>query len=170
MNSESEDQTPPELRLAAENAADNLLPSKSKILYEKAFYNFKKWSEENKTNLISENILLAYFINLSKKYAPSTCWQQYSFLRSTILIYKKINIAEYNKLIAFLKRNSNNYKPKQSKTLSNENLREFLENAPDETHLVIKVRFYLLFNKYFTNILIKIHHLFIFLNIIYVYR
>jgi hypothetical protein len=58
--------TPPELREVAEGTLSNLLPTKSREVYEKEFANFEAWCRENKVQSISENVLIAYFDMQSK--------------------------------------------------------------------------------------------------------
>ena len=57
---------PPELRVLAENVAQDLLPSKSKKYYEAAYEKFVEW-EKNKA-IISENCRLVYFKAMAKKF------------------------------------------------------------------------------------------------------
>ncbi|KAJ8979013.1 hypothetical protein NQ317_012708, partial [Molorchus minor] len=55
-NSESE-----EIVEAANIAISNLLPTKSRSLYDIAYNRFKKWCAEKNVHVYSENVLLAYF-------------------------------------------------------------------------------------------------------------
>lgn len=72
--------TPPEIRQAVAEATKNLIPSKSKALYDSTYSNFTSWKERKKGNT-SEKVLLAYFHELSKKYKPSSVWSFYSMLK-----------------------------------------------------------------------------------------
>lgn len=63
----------------------------------------------------------------------------YSMVKSTVQINENVDISEYKKLIAFLKRQNDNYEPKKSKILTMENVLTFLNTAPDETFLLLKV-------------------------------
>lgn len=60
-------------------------------------------------------------------------------LKSTIMLNENIDIGQYKKVIAFLKRKNDNYQPKKSNTLTAENVKNFLENAPDDIFLLLKV-------------------------------
>lgn len=60
-------------------------------------------------------------------------------LKSTIQVNENIDISQHKKLIAFLKRQNDTYLPKKSKVLTIENVTKFLNDAPDETFLLIKV-------------------------------
>lgn len=139
-SSSSDEDTPPHLRDKALNAAQNLLPKTSDKRYNLTFENFNKWREANKADKISENVMLAYFNELSEKLKPSTIWSKYSMLKSTININCNIDIGTYKKLTAFVKRQSDGFKSKKSKVLSAENIDSFLKEAPDVTYLATKVR------------------------------
>lgn len=92
------------------------------------------WCEEKKVeNCLTEQVLLAYFENLSKKYKSSSLWAYYS-----MIMKKNLDISKYIQLIAFLKRKSDGYKPKKSKVLTRDDVTKFLHEADDE-YLLIKV-------------------------------
>lgn len=135
--------TPPEIRALAQTAVENLLPPKSRDRYETCYKNFNRWKEENSIsmNSLSENVLLAYFQYLSESLQPSSLWTRYSMLKSTINVNDNINISTYSKLIAFIKRQSDGFKSKKSKTLSSGNIQKFLNEAPDDDFLAIKVSY-----------------------------
>ena len=52
---------PENIRLEAELATANLLPSKSKTVYDKEYSSFNTWKRENLVSGNSEDVLLAYF-------------------------------------------------------------------------------------------------------------
>lgn len=78
---------------------NNLLPEKSKKIYEKEYKNFETWCIQSGVTKYTENVLLAYFFTISKNKKASTLWSSYSMLKSCILIK---NISSFLKLIAFL--------------------------------------------------------------------
>lgn len=86
---------PSDIRAEASEAISKLLPSKSRLAYEKEYKNFQKW--KNVKNIkgqgSTENVLLAYFSEKSKKMQPSSLWSYYSMLKSTILVNENINIS-----------------------------------------------------------------------------
>ncbi|KAJ8968622.1 hypothetical protein NQ317_005854 [Molorchus minor] len=61
---------------AANIAISNLLPTKSRSLYDIAYNRFKKWCAEKNVQVYSENVLLAYFSENAKNYKSSTLWAQ----------------------------------------------------------------------------------------------
>ncbi|KAJ3655680.1 hypothetical protein Zmor_014801 [Zophobas morio] len=142
MSSDSDELmcTPPEIIEKAKTAIENLLPKKSRDRYETVYHKFIEWKLKNKVNSLSENVMLAYFEELSTTMKPSSLWAIYSMLRATINIkHDKINIATYPKLIALLKRKADGFKSKKSKTLTSKNINDFLQNAPDTQYLFMKV-------------------------------
>lgn len=143
MSSSSEEcdvnATPPDIIQAAKTINENLLPEKSKERYLSAYDQFTKWRNEKKTSSFSENVLLAYFGELANKYKPSSLWSTYSMLKTTLQSKDCINIKEYAKLSAFLKRQSDGYVCKKSKVLTGDNVEKFINEAPDEKYLATKV-------------------------------
>ncbi|KAK4885302.1 hypothetical protein RN001_001573 [Aquatica leii] len=59
-------------------------------------------------------------------------------LQATLNIKHNINIKNYSKLIAFLKRKNDGHVPKKSKTLEIEQVEKFIREAPDEDYLLMK--------------------------------
>lgn len=131
--------TPPELRRSAEEAANDLLPAKSKKVYEATYNGFVEWKKGHKTSSSSETVLLAYFNELSRKYKPTSLWSTYSMLKSTMKIKEKIDISRYAQLTALLKQKSVGFKSKKSKVLRSEEINKFLTEAPDAVYLATKV-------------------------------
>lgn len=141
MESDSEFEcTPPEIKEKATSVSLNLLPETSRYRYETTYQKFQEWKARNNVKSSSENVLLVYFEELSRKYKASTLWSIFSMLKATIKIKHNINITDYMKLQSFLKRKSEKYTPKKSKILTEEDFSKFLNTAPDQQYLLIKVR------------------------------
>ncbi|KAJ8966509.1 hypothetical protein NQ314_003485 [Rhamnusium bicolor] len=70
-------QLPENILNASNEALKSLIPEKSKDRNEKAYNAFKQWQGGNHIEVINENVLLAYFQQLSKKHSPSTLWVYY---------------------------------------------------------------------------------------------
>src|SRR3978361_232085 len=99
MSSDSElELTPPNITEAAKITSLGLLPEKSKKKYESSYKRFLEWKQHQNAVSFSENVLLAYFGEVSKQFRPTTLWSQYSMLRTTININNNIDIASYQKL------------------------------------------------------------------------
>ena len=141
-SSDSEDETyettPPELRDAAKEVARDVLPTKSRSKYEDAYKNFIEWQKINKA-ITSENCLLVYFKKLMERYKPSTVWSLYSMVKSSIKLNENIDISVDHKLSATLKNNAIRYECKKSKLFTGEQIKIFLNEAPDFVHLANKV-------------------------------
>ncbi|XP_036141434.1 uncharacterized protein LOC105833640 isoform X3 [Monomorium pharaonis] len=123
----------------AEKTTENLLPSKSKDKYLTTYNKFMNWKAKKKFESLSENIMLTYFMELSNTHVSSTLWTIYSMLRSTLSINNNINISYYKKVRAFLKKQAIGFQTKKSKVLTIEQIKKFLDKAPDRTYLVTKV-------------------------------
>lgn len=133
--------TPPEIRKIAQTSTMNLLPEKSNKLYTQVYEAFMEWRQSNNVSSFSENVLLAYFTKLSEKYKSSTLWKTYSMLKSTLNVNNEINIENYPKLRAYLKRKGEGYQAKKSKTFSAEEINKFITESPDNVYLGTKVTF-----------------------------
>lgn len=131
---------PAEIEEAANKATFELLPSKSKQQYEFSYDRFLKWCDQKNVSgkEASEKVLLAYFEEKSKIWKSSTLWSNYSMLKAMMNINNQ-DISKYYKLVAFLKRKGEGYRPKKSKILSSEQIDKFLAEAPDEIYLMQKV-------------------------------
>lgn len=118
----------------------SLLPAKSGNKYLAAFSAFMEFRKRKKIESFSENVVLDYFKELSEKYKASSLWSIFSMLRCTLNIHQNIDIISYEKLQAFLKRQSDGYSAKKSKVFTRENVEKFLTEAPDYEFLATKVK------------------------------
>ncbi|XP_031355976.1 uncharacterized protein LOC116180226 isoform X2 [Photinus pyralis] len=69
----------------------------------------------------------------------STMWSQYSMIKALLNLKHGLDISKYMKLRAYLKKQNEGYTPKKSKVFTKEQFEDFLNNAPDEQYLGIKV-------------------------------
>lgn len=124
----------------AEKARGETVPEKSKKIYNSTYDKYLKWRmDQGIEHSRDEDTLLAYFHMLSEKYVPSSLWSTYSMLRRMINNKEKFDIEKYSELMAFIKRKNDGYESKKSKTLTRENIHDFIRNAPDEIYLAQKV-------------------------------
>lgn len=142
-DSDSIQLTPENIRADAKNVIDNILPAKSREQYVKAYRNFIEWRNARGAKHFSESVFLAYFQYLGKTKKPSTLWSIFSMLKSTVSCNNDVKLDTYSKLIAYLKRMSDGYKPKKSKVFTVKNVEKFLNEAPDEVFLAVKVSNYI---------------------------
>lgn len=137
--------TPPELKQIAQNIASDILPEKSKIRYEVQYKKFKEWCVQKSVKVPNENVLLVYFNELIEREVKSL-WSIYSMLKSCLILHENIDISKYAKLISYLKRKTANHIPKKSKILEEAHINTFIEQAPDEEFLLMKVSTYIVTN------------------------
>lgn len=131
--------TPQHLIDKAATATLNLLPEKSKSKYLNVYDKFVAWKESQGATSWSEEVLLSYFVDQAEKYAPSTLWANYSMLKSTICGKYNIDIGQYLRLQAFLKKQSVGFRSKKSKVFSPQEINKFIREAPDGNFLLEKV-------------------------------
>ena len=106
MKEEDEFDSPPAAIIeAVEHATLDILPEKSRRLYMSNYTKFKDWCMSNGVR-INEDTVLAYFYEKSKRIKPSSLWSEYSMVKSTLLINDNVDISKFEKLKAFLKRQS----------------------------------------------------------------
>lgn len=129
-----------ERREAAEKSSECLLSEKSKSTYEKTYEAYRDWCVTKGVEIAnSEKVVLEYFGELVQGKKASTLWAIYSMLRATLNLKHNIDISKFNKLRAFLKKQSVGYTAKKSSVLSIENIDRFLNNAPSD-YLLQKVK------------------------------
>ncbi|XP_045473469.1 uncharacterized protein LOC123679936 isoform X1 [Harmonia axyridis] len=131
--------TPPNLTDAANSVISNLSPEKSRRKYENAYQQFKEWCEANEARKISENVLLAYFAENSKKLKSSTVWAIYSMLKAKLNVKENVDFEKFTKLVPYLKKLSVGNHPKKSKGLTREEVDQFIRKSDDETYLLVKI-------------------------------
>jgi hypothetical protein len=99
-----------------------------------------QWRSEKKIKSFSESTFLAYFNELATNHRPSSLWATYSMLRSMIDIKHNINTYilsfEFN---CFSKAKNKGYTSKKPQVLSPEHINQFLQEAPDNKFLAVKV-------------------------------
>ncbi|KAB0804676.1 hypothetical protein PPYR_01646 [Photinus pyralis] len=70
--------TPPDVAETAKKVTLELLPSKSRKIYEKRYDEFIKWCNSNRINKYSENVLLTYFSKQAETYKAPSLWSLFS--------------------------------------------------------------------------------------------
>lgn len=82
----------------------------------------------------------------SKKKTSSTILhytQHMRMLKSCLSIYKNVDMSQYTKLLALLKRLSGAMNHKQSNITEGEDINRFIQQVDDQIYLAIKVRFFM---------------------------
>lgn len=136
---------PLEVKKEAQAACYKLLPKKSKDNYDKEFRHFEEWRKQQSITGINEEVMLAYFHIYRRKIAPSSLWTKYSMLRSTLKVYMNSDISKYGKLISYLKSEARTHKSKKAKILERLHIEKFLNEAPNNKYLMMKVLFIFLY-------------------------
>lgn len=116
---------------AAESAAFETLPALSKERYLKAYDAFEAWKKFNNVQGCSEQIMMAYFYEMSKIKKPTTLWATYSMLKSTIKVKENLDVSKFYQSSAFLKSNASGYLPKKSEVFLESEIDQFLNLASD---------------------------------------
>jgi Integrase len=127
-----------EILQKASEICSELLPTKSRSRYEAELSRFMDWRLAKNVQTFSENAVMVYFEELSKKYKSSTLWTIFSMLKSTLSANHNIDLGSYKKLQALIKRKSENYVPKKSQILTEDDFCRFLTKASDDKYLLIK--------------------------------
>ena len=115
------------------------LPSLSQAKYNVAYDNFQKWNMTKGTTPISESVLMKYFTEMAESSKPTTLWGIYSMLKATFRINDNIDITSWLKLRDFIKKQNSGYKPATAKLLTRTEIDKFINEAPDEKWLDLKV-------------------------------
>ncbi|KAJ8669252.1 hypothetical protein QAD02_000511 [Eretmocerus hayati] len=139
LDSDSNDEDiPMEIRVAADEAIENILPAKSRAYYRKVYIEYVDWKFVKNVVMSNGVILLAYFNHLSKNLALSTLWSKYSILKTMILKEENTNIGNHEKLKKFLEEKNVGFQAKKSLAFTENNLRAFFLHAPDHEFLAAK--------------------------------
>lgn len=117
------------------------IPNKSSDRYKLVYNAYKRWQEENSSLLSKsdENNLIVYFNSLKKRLKPPTLWSIWSMLRKTLSTFNNINISNFLNLKCMIQNNGKGYMPKKSFTLKWDQIKTFMNGAPDDIYLVAKV-------------------------------
>lgn len=137
--SSSDEELPESILSAANTASLNLLPAKSHQKYEKQYKHFESWCNSKGTNSVKEEVFLAYFADLQKTFQPNTLWSKYSMLKCVLQVKRNVDLSPYFKLTLFIKKQNVGYRPKKAKIFNKAEVSRFIEEAPDEIYLLIKV-------------------------------
>ena len=85
--------TPPEIIEIANKVTLELLPQKSREVYECAYNRFIQWYTKIYVKTYTESVLLTYFANLSATMKSSILWSMYSMIQSTPSLKNGIDIS-----------------------------------------------------------------------------
>lgn len=113
---------------------------KSNSTYVNRYADFNAWKENMKIEATTEKSVIDYLEDMSRKYIPSTLKSIHSILKTMLLVKEKINIENFSDLNEFMKKKTEGFKgTTKSGILSVDNIRDFLNNAPNNKWLASKV-------------------------------
>lgn len=139
MNSSSSEDENPEIAEVANAAIDNLLPVKSKEIYEKTYALFRKWCTEKDVRKITENVILAYLEEKSRSVKSSTLWSTFSMLKATLNLKENVDLKQFPRLVPYLKSKAVGHRSKKSAIFTRDDINKFISEANDQDHLLMKV-------------------------------
>ncbi|XP_047997099.1 uncharacterized protein LOC125234756 [Leguminivora glycinivorella] len=113
--------------------------SKQKLVAFETYERFITWKNKRNEQNFNEEVFLAYFTELAMAQTSSNLWAQYSMLKATVRVKHHVLIEYYGKLLSFLKSCSFSFKSQQSEVLTEDNILQFINEAPDEKYLATKV-------------------------------
>ncbi|KAL7299685.1 hypothetical protein TKK_0007442 [Trichogramma kaykai] len=116
-------------------------PKKSSERYLLVYDAYKDWQKEHAKSLSNseEKNLIVYFSELKLKLKPTTLWSIWSMLKKTLATRDDVNINNFITLKSLIKNNSKGYKPTKSAVLKWDEIKKFMNEAPDFVYLGTKV-------------------------------
>jgi hypothetical protein len=73
-----------------------MLPTKSKLGYQKELEKFTHWQTEKRIKGIDESVMMAYFKKIG------AAWSRCSMLKSTLFVFQNVDKRFFNKLLVVL--------------------------------------------------------------------
>lgn len=110
--------------------------------YNIAYKSFAEWQSKQGETGFSEDVLLAYMTDASKTKVPSTLFTEHVRLKSMLKMKHNVDIKDYKRLQEFLRGNAKSYIPKTCKYLTAQEVKTFLDQAPNQIYLLVKVTTY----------------------------
>lgn len=132
-------QLPGNIVLTVKKTEESIIPAKSNIRYVNAYNAFIEWRKKRGCISFSEDELLEYFLELAENLKPTSLCSQHSMLKTTLLHRQHVDISSYSRLTMFLKKQAEGYEPERTRLFTSEEIQRFLQDAPDEVYLAIKV-------------------------------
>lgn len=122
-----------------QHATEEVIPAKSFKRYTMIYNQFQKWKASSDTTSNAEAVLMAYFEELAKTKKPPSLYSCYSMLKTTMKINDNIDIALYHTLSTYLREKAAGYKSTKAKIFTKDEIERFINEAPDELWLDVKV-------------------------------
>ncbi|XP_014226996.1 uncharacterized protein LOC106652510 [Trichogramma pretiosum] len=127
-------------QLTKDDTTQELNSSNSSLdRYRQEFGIFQIWLKSQEANTVDEELLLAYFKEISSEYNPLTLKSKYSMLKNMIKSSYDIDIGEYEQLKTYLNDIAAGCKVVKTKVFTSEQIQRFLDEAPNEQFLLAKI-------------------------------
>lgn len=120
-------------------ASSDFIPALSKDKYNKTYEDLREWMKRKRVTTITENMLIDYFTELAENKKPSTLSVFHSMIKATLKSNDNIDISSYSALFEFIKRKNVGFKPAKAKLFTDEEIEKFINEAPDDDWLDVKV-------------------------------
>ena len=130
---------------SSDSAVDTMFKKrlKTKSAQERAYTIYSQWKEKNGVTT-SERSLLNYFFQFYReKYSPTTIGTHFAKLKRSVKKYECIDISRYFILYASVIKLE--YQSKKSRVFTTEQLKKFLQEAPENRFLLHKVTYFMIF-------------------------
>jgi integrase len=122
----------------SEHVKNALFDIKSSSIYANWIDKYLKFHESYPPNTKhSSNLFLEFLTSISERYCANTLWQCHSAVGKWLLMYENIDIKSNILIKNFLKRKSKTHLEKKSLTLNEENINDFLVNAPNNDNFLL---------------------------------
>lgn len=136
-----DEQMPFELLEHARAAVLETLPDISREKYMLTYKNFKDWQSKHGMPNVCNDLILAYFHMMAKKkYKPTSLWAYHSMLKATIRTFEDVDIGRFKQVSAFLKSRSKGYKSVKARVFTEDQIKNFIDNADNLSWLDVKVK------------------------------
>lgn len=129
----------PDIVLTLETPGEPTLLEKSRHKYSTTYDRFMKWKDEKDIKMITEELLIEYFMEISSSIKPSSLYARYSMLKTMIKLKDNVDIGEFKGLKPFLKERSTGFISQKAAVFTAHEIEKFLNEAPDYKYLVQKV-------------------------------
>ena len=108
-----------------------MIPETSKDKYDFYFSLFLGFIADYdvEVDAVNEELLLAFFKDMSDFYAPNTLWTIFSCVKKKLLIHTSIDIGKFPLVTQYLKKKNDKYLPKKALTFEPDEIKSFLRDS-----------------------------------------
>lgn len=105
---------------------------------------FNDWCTSKMIDKPTESDCMAYFVERANSVKPSSLWAEYSMINSSLVGEKGVDLKQFSSLTEFMKRQALGYQSQRkcSKLFTKDQIIRFINEAPDDKYLMMKVNTY----------------------------